>query len=132
MLYEVITSEKEKPISSVRIKTEGNARVISIKPTGEWKHHYHLSIESFRGLPASDDHFVPGIIQTKLEEGGTITLCLSPEHGDSCNFSPREDEIHYQESLIRTVITSYSIHYTKLYEPPKSLRPHEQSHELRR
>ena len=71
-----------------------------------------LSAGLVSGLPVYESETVPGGICSSyyLTPGGSDRLFDSPEDGEAYRF-----EIGGGHWI---VITSYSIHYTKLYEPP--------------
>ncbi len=74
---------------------------IELVPKHEWYHNYYLSIESYRGLPAVEDHLHAGTFQATLQPGQSITLVATTESTPNLDgataYSERQD---YEQQLI--------------------------------
>ena len=110
MLYEVITREGTEPEYAVVVLVNGGSASASEIVAGSLQDHR-------RGLVIGTETFGKGSVQTIIpldNEGGLrLTTALY--------YLPTGRSI--QEVRIQPVITSYSIHYTKLYELPLEATP---------
>ena len=53
----------------------GEVAEVTLEPA--WQMDHFLSVEAYRGLPAVEDHFSPGVFRAQLQPGGSLTLVAS-------------------------------------------------------
>jgi predicted glycogen debranching enzyme len=78
-----IQIQTEKAVKGLRLTGPGNVpfyllgQGLEFTADPSWQMDHFLSVEAYRGLPAVEDHFSPGLFLARLQPGGSLTLVAS-------------------------------------------------------